>query len=128
MLFYVKTKTESLKCIWRVLLHHFLVVLVGEVEHRLHDFELVEDLVVSRHVGGQNAPADGNIHGTVKKKKKRFHHGGRERGSDEVSLDHPSSDLLVLLGCQVLQDVALGLRRERHVTTFKTKESDGVFI
>lgn len=82
MLFYVKTKTESLKCIWRVLLHHFLVVLVGEVEHRLHDFELVEDLVVSRHVGGQNAPADGNIHGTVKKKKKRLHHGGRERGSE----------------------------------------------
>lgn len=72
MLFYVKTKTESLKCIWRVLLHHFLVVLVGEVEHRLHDFELVEDLVVSRHVGGQNAPADGNIHGTVKRKRNVF--------------------------------------------------------
>ena len=71
-LFYVKTKAESLKWICRVLLHHFLVVLVGEVENRLHDFELVEDLVVSRHVGGQNAPEDGNIHWAVKRKRNVF--------------------------------------------------------
>ena len=37
------------------------MVLVGEVEHRLHDFELVEDFVVSRHVGGQDASANKKI-------------------------------------------------------------------
>ena len=41
--------------------YHFFVVLVGEVEHRLHDFELVEDFVVSRHVGGQDASANKKI-------------------------------------------------------------------
>lgn len=39
-----------------VFLYHFLVVLVGEVKHRLHGSELVENFVVSRHVGGQNTP------------------------------------------------------------------------
>lgn len=38
--------------------HHFLVVFVAEVKNRLDGFELVEDFVVSRHVGGQNAPKE----------------------------------------------------------------------
>lgn len=37
--------------------HHVSVVLVGEVERWQNGLELVEDLVVSRHVGGQDAPA-----------------------------------------------------------------------
>lgn len=42
---------QEVKCVF---LYHVLVVLVAEVENRLRDFELVENFVVSRHVGGQN--------------------------------------------------------------------------
>ena len=38
-------------------LYHVLVLLVAEVEHRLDGPELVEDLVVLSHVGGQDASA-----------------------------------------------------------------------
>lgn len=37
--------------------HHISVVLVGEVKSRQDGLELVENLVVSRHVSGQNASA-----------------------------------------------------------------------
>lgn len=37
--------------------HHISVVLVGEVKGRQERLELVENLVVSRHVSGQNASA-----------------------------------------------------------------------
>ena len=36
-------------------LYHFFVLLVGEVELRLQTSELSQDVVVSHHVGGQNA-------------------------------------------------------------------------
>lgn len=42
-------------------LYHFLVVLVGEVESGLQDFELVENFVVSRHVSGQDTSGGENI-------------------------------------------------------------------
>lgn len=38
--------------------HHISVVLVGEVKGRQEGLELVENLVVSRHVSGQNASAE----------------------------------------------------------------------
>lgn len=48
-------------CAWSCLhshsTHHISVVLVGEVKGRQEGLELVEDLVVSRHVSGQNASA-----------------------------------------------------------------------
>lgn len=46
---------HEVKCVF---LYHFLVVLVVEVENRLRDFELVENFVVSRHVGGQNTSGE----------------------------------------------------------------------
>lgn len=37
--------------------HHISVVLVGEVKSRQDGLELVENLIVPRHVSGQNASA-----------------------------------------------------------------------
>lgn len=98
----------------RVSSHHFLVVFVGEVEHRLHDLELVEDFVVSRHVGGQDAPE--SVRDNVGQASQR-QCGRQGEPRAGILLDHSSSDVFVLLTAQVFKDVALWLQTEGAFTT-----------
>lgn len=44
-------------CLHLLSSHHFSVLLAGEVKSRQDGLELVENLVVSRHVSGQDASA-----------------------------------------------------------------------
>lgn len=87
--------------------HHVSVLLVVEVESRQDGFEFVEDLVVPRHVRGQDAPAgqaDWSLTLTFRRRGKTDNSG---RGM--ISLDDSLPDPFVLVHGKISEDVALCL-------------------
>lgn len=87
--------------------HHVSVLLVVEVESRQDGFEFVEDLVVPRHVRGQDAPAgqaDWSVNSDLPTTRRNRHSGRRT-----ISLDDSLPDPFVLVHSKISEDVALCL-------------------
>lgn len=96
--------------------HHVPVLLVVEVESRQDGFEFVEDLVVPRHVRGQDAPAGQapwSVMPTFPATRQNRHLGRRT-----VSLDDSLPDPFVLVHSKISEDVALGLQSGKILSVF----------